>query len=100
MNIENFKIGTGTLPESTFSLIGTALPQHNKMFEKLFNAVGGVDNLVFYKTTDTTTVEVVPVSVFMEDGRTVYETCFKVLDISKVSDLYKSQVEVESILVQ
>lgn len=108
--IENFKVGKGDLPKKTFH-VAEIKPDSNEhplatkvrenrvdhWFEELFENVGGVDNLVFYKNTDNTRTEVLPMSTFVEGDYLVHESCFKVIDISKVSDFYKPQVEIEEI---
>lgn len=110
MLIENFKVGKGTLPQKTFHIAEIKPPSNengtsrklrekrvDRWFDKLFENVGGVDNLVFYKNTDNTRAEVLPMSSFVEDDYLVHESCFKVVDINKVADFYKSQVEIEEI---
>ena len=110
MLIGNFKVGKGTLPQKTFHVaeikpdsnehpLATKVRENrvDRWFAKLFENVGGIDNLAFYKNTDNTNSEVLPMSTFVEGDYLVHESCFKVIDISKVSDFYKAQVEIEEI---
>jgi len=95
MEIETFNSSELLPPKRVFHIEGIGTKQRIKrVYDKLFNSCGGVDNLVFYPPDTPKKKGVVIQPVYVSNCLLQTHCVFKVVDINKVNDFYKTQVEV------
>ena len=96
MGIKEFAVGEGNPPKTFFPIDGAGTQERvARCFTKLFELLGGIDNLVFYPTDNEiyNTDKIYPV-YSTEDYKNT-EAVVKVINIGNVHDNYKLQVEEE-----
>lgn len=103
MGMVTFSVGTDSPPKTSFPLDclgGSTIERTVRSFTKLFGSLGGVDNLVFYPTDNEIYKTDNTYPVYSKEDYSVAEAVVKVVDISKVHEEYKLQVEVVNVMLE